>query len=350
MKKSGYYFIKNLISLGLSFYYKSIEVKGLENIPQNKPVVFLSNHQNALLDVLLIATRCSRKPWFLARADVFKIALLRPLFQFLQMLPIYRLRDGKTSLAKNHAIFDKCSDLLNKQEAILIFPEANHNLKRRIRSLSKGFTRILFNVLEQHSKSDIILIPIGQNYQNPTDFGDSAILYFGKAIRVQDFISDNKNQSIQNLKSEVSKGLKQLTTHIENEEDYKVVIEQLDSNEVDYLRPKTINSYLINEKAEINTLPKQKNTLLSKIFRILFYLNNIPFVLIWRVLLKPKVPEAEFMSTFRFGFSMIIYPVFYLLFLLFLGAFIPIKTACLLVIGHAVLNLFLIKNPLQRNE
>lgn len=346
MKSIGYYFFKYWVSVGLFFYYKKVIVKGLENIPNDKPVLFLSNHQNALLDVLLIATRCSRKPWFLARSDIFKNRFFRPLFVFLQMLPIYRIRDGKASLAKNEAIFNRCGDLLNNKEGLLIFPEANHNLKRRIRPLSKGFTRIIDKALLRNPENDVYLIPIGQNYQCPTEFGDSALLNFGKPIPVQNLLSTNHNDSVQNLKNAVSKELKKLTVHIENEKEYEVFIEQLDANNINYLHPKDINDYLDTTNSEINKLANHRGITLSRFSRLVCYLINLPIIFIWRVLVKPKVPEQEFMSTFRFGFAMVIYPIFYFFCWMSINYAFNIKTACLFVIGHAVLNLILIKIPL----
>ncbi len=343
MKRFGYSFLKNWISLGLYFYYNKIAVKGLDTIPKDKPILFLSNHQNALLDVLLIATRCKRKPWFLARADIFKNRILSPLFHFVQMIPIFRLRDGKASLTNNEAVFNTCGELLNKGESILIFPEANHNLKRRIRPLSKGFTRIVFKALEQNKNLDLYLVPIGQNHQNPTELGDQALLCFGKAIRVQAVLSDNPNESIHNLKTAVAEGLKTLTTHIENDSEYDTVVANLDEHNLDYLKPEAINSYLDNGLPEVGNLPKMSTSVFTGFRKLLFYMINFPIVFIWRIFVKPKVPEQEFMGTFRFGFAMLVYPLFYLACFIVMAYTYNIKAACLCILGHAALNLLLVK-------
>ena len=337
-----YYSIRSWIFLGLFFYYKRIKVLGVDNIPKDKPLLFLSNHQNALLDILLIANHCSRKPYFLARADIFKNRFFRPFFSFLQMLPVYRLRDGKASLSKNEAIFNRCGELLNQGEAILLFPEANHSLKRRVRPLSKGFTRLLFNAWKMNPDLDMHIIPIGQNYQTPNEIGDSATLCFGKPIRVKDFIAISDKKTVEITKAVVADRLKGLTTHIENEVQYEAVVNQLESQNVDYGHPKAINSFLKGE-IEIKKLPKYPTNKLLSLIRAFFYLINLPLVFLWRALLKPKVPEPEFMTTFRFGYSMVAYPIFYGLALLVLTYVYNIKTACLFVFGHAVFNHIFIK-------
>lgn len=346
MKQFGYYFFKGWVAVGLFFYYRKINVIGLENASKDKPVLFLSNHQNALLDILLIATRCNRKPWYLTRSDVFKNKLFSPLFAFLQMLPIYRIRDGRASLSKNQAIFDRCSRLLAEEEAILLFPEGNHSLRRRVRPLSKGFVRILENGLEKAPDLDIQLVPIGQNYQSPMELGDSAALYFGKPIAVQDFIKESN--FIERLKQEVFESLTQLTTHIEMEDEYETLISKFEAKTTNFLFPKKINRAISTN--DFSILPKTKSNALTKLFRALFYVLNLPMVLLWRVSLKPKVPEAEFRATFRFGFALICYPFFYALILVLFSTFFELKTACIFVVVHAVLNLLLVKSGITSSH
>lgn len=337
MKLLGYYFFKYWVSIGLFFYYRSIKVVGLGNVPKDAPVLFLSNHQNALMDILLIATHCGRKPWYLTRADVFKSRAFRPLFQFLQMLPVYRIRDGKANLSKNKLIFEKCGQLLGCDEAILLFPEANHSLRRRVRPLSKGFTRIIDAAFQQDSDLDLQLVPIGQNYQYPKLAGDSAALYFGRPIHVGQF--QNESDFVHRIKKEVFKELKQLTTHIE-EERYESMLSTLEKLHADFTQPSMINECLLQNQFE--KIPKKTKSN-SSVARFLFRLNNLPLIFLWRMWLKPKVQEPEFEATFRFGFALLVYPIFYFLLLVILGYVYDIKTACLAVLGHAVFNLLLVK-------
>ena len=244
MKQLGYYFFKYWMYIGLFFYFKKIKILGLDTIPKNKPILLISNHQNALLDVLLIATRSTLKPWYLTRSDVFESKRFSPLFYFLQMLPIYRMRDGKDSLAKNETVFNRCGQLLNRNETILIFPEGSHNLNRRVRPLSKGFTRLIFNTLEQNPELDLQLVPVGQNFTNPTSFPDSTTLIFGKPIAVQEVLKANTNESVLKLKPIVAKQLKKLTTHIESKTDYDEIEQELIANDIDFLNPKAANNLI----------------------------------------------------------------------------------------------------------
>lgn len=295
----------------LHLYFGKIKVSGLQNVPKNKPVLFLPNHQSALLDVLLIAVDCNRKPWFLTRSDVFKSKRLISIFNYFQMIPIYRIRDGRESLKNNEAVFDRCSELLIANEAILMFPEANHNLKRRVRPLSKGFTRILFNTLNKSPETDIQIVPVGINYKDALRFPDRVALYFDTPIAVKDLydVTDEKN-SIDRIKNTVSNRLKNLTTHIEDEENYDKTISQLDALEVDYLNPKKVNETIRNLSASGSASKKETNYL-AVITTGIFALVNLPVLLLWRIFAKPKVWEPEFMGTLRFAFSLLLYPIYY---------------------------------------
>ncbi|MFX0558125.1 lysophospholipid acyltransferase family protein [Maribacter sp. CXY002] len=345
MKNFIYNSIKLIMRYGLHVYHKNIRVVGLDNVPTNKPVLFLPNHQSALLDVLLIATDCKRKPYFLARSDVFGNPWLNRIFSFFRMIPIYRIRDGRATLAKNDAIFNSCAKALNNGEAIVMFPEANHNLKRRVRNLSKGFTRVLFRALELDPALDVQIVPVGLNYKHATGFPDEVAVYYGRPIALQAFLGqvDRLNITIE-IKHEVSKCLQELTTHVPLEENYDKIIDFLMNNNVDFLNPKETNEliseFLGSENLGENQEFKKKS---SSIFYPFFTTLNFPIILIWRSFIKPKVLEAEFLGTFRFVTAFIGFIGYYSILLISIGLLVNINIAILMVLGIFVFNWLFVK-------
>lgn len=319
MKNFVYNLIKWGVKAGLHLYYGKIRISGLEHVPKNKAILFLPNHQSALLDVLLIAVDCNRKPYFLTRSDVFKGGFLKKLFNFFQMIPIYRIRDGRESLQNNQAVFNTCADLLAQKNAILLFPEANHNFKRRVRPLSKGFTRILFNTLERAPETDIQIIPVGINYRNSLAFPDKVALFFGKPIAVKEsYDPADIRFSVEAVKAKVSDSLQDLTTHIADEENYENILEQLKLVGADYLNPfaanKAIASLPENVEVKVTGIEGGEGLGLCRFFfKGVFTVLNLPVLLIWKIFVKPKVWEPEFMGTLRFGFSLLGYPIYFIL-------------------------------------
>ena len=340
MKNIGYNVLKNWIKQGLYLYYGKIKISGLENVPKDAPVLFLGNHQGALLDVLLIGVDCNRKPFFLTRSDVFKKPVLKKFFAYLRMIPIYRIRDGRQALKNNEAVFDQCAELFRNNHAILMFPEANHNIKRRVRPLSKGFIRILINALEQTPDLAIHIVPVGLNYKNNGGFPDKVSLIYGEPIIVNTLdASDNVKGSVNHLKKAVSDKLKTLTTHIEHEENYENIVGHLNDIGVDYLNPFGTNEVLKNLKINNKvTTAKSSTNAFSILFKSIFHILNFPVVLLWRICVKPKVWEPEFMGTMRFGFSMLIYPIYYLILFIILALVWNTLTTLAVVFGLFLFN------------
>ena len=345
MKNLLYNLVKVYIKTGLYSYHKKIEVFGLENVPLDKPVLFLPNHQSALMDVLLIAVDCNRKPYFLTRADVFGKPLLNKLFTFFQMIPVYRIRDGRSSLSRNEEVFDRCSKILGQGKALVMFPEANHNLKRRVRPLSKGFTRIVFRTLQHHPNIDLQIVPVGLNYLEASDFPDSVAVYYGTPMNARSLFDEaNIQESEKRTKTAVSNALKNLTTHIESEEDYESILSFLKYRKVSFLRPGKVNGQIedyYKEGRKTYRLSKPRNGF--NIFKGLIALINFPIRLYWRFLMKPKVWEAEFTGTLRFATAQVGFTLYYFLLILFISLLINLKAGLLAVTGIYILNRILVK-------
>lgn len=312
MKSLLYILVKRITQFAFFLYYKRISLFHTERIPEKGPILFLPNHQNALMDPLIMAAFAKRKPYFLTRSDVFANRVLRAFFSFLQMMPIYRLRDGRSKLSNNEAIFETCSDLLLQGKSLVIFPEADHNLQRRVRPLSKGFTRFLFRSLERDPEFNPALIPVGVNYKNAAGFPDSAAFYFGDPIYFQDVLGQDTQDTIQGCKDALFSQLVQLTTHVADEDYYEEIISRLDGIRIDYLDPQTVNARI----QDWQNIPEQlvKKELIAKSsWDVVFIILNLPVILLWRIGVRRLVPEIEFMSTFRFLYAVLAYPVFYLI-------------------------------------
>ena len=97
-----------------SVFYRKIIVLGLENINPDHHLIFAPNHQNALMDALAVLFTQKGHLIFLARADIFKKKLIAGILYFPKILPVYRMRDGFSSLKGNDEIFLKTIDKKQK--------------------------------------------------------------------------------------------------------------------------------------------------------------------------------------------------------------------------------------------
>ncbi|WBX72134.1 lysophospholipid acyltransferase family protein [Tenacibaculum retecalamus] len=340
MKTLLYSIFKIYIKIGLFFYSKKITVLGENNVPKKGAVLFVANHPNALIDPLLIATNTKRKIHFLVRAAVFKNTIAAAFLNLLGLMPIYRIRDGIKQLSKNEAIFNDCQDLLNNKETLLIFAEGSHNRKRTIRPLSKGFTRIIYGALEKYPNLNIHVVPIGLTYQNSSSYPSKVTLNFGKPILANEFYNQNDIfKSIKTIKEQVAHQLENLSVHIANDEFYTTTIQKLDKAQVDFTKVGATNAIL-----KSGSFPKEKKrskNYASFLYYILLINSVIPYF-IWKLLSK-KVPEIEFIDTFRFTLSIVLFPLFYILQSLILYFFFDWKIAIVYLVMSILTVLFYTK-------
>lgn len=220
-----------LLSIIARFYFKQWQIANYRNIPHKGPVIFAANHQNAFLDALVILFSQPRSVYYLVRANIFENSTARFWLESLRMLPIYRVRDGIRSVAKNDEIIDKCVAILSRGNSPLtIFAEGNHNLRRALRPLQKGIARIAFATMEANNFDiDLAVVPIGLNYGRHTRFRSDMLTYYGDPIYVKDYVplyKENPNKAYMKLVNDLYERLDQLVlcirpskhyAHIENE-------------------------------------------------------------------------------------------------------------------------------------
>jgi len=286
---------------------KKIIVNGKKNIPKKGAVLFMVNHPNGLIDPLIITTNNPRINYFLTRAASFKKPLVRWFLNSLNLIPIYRIRDGVQQLNKNKGVFEKCFNLLDNQKALIIFPEGSHDKRRTVRSLSKGFSRIVFGAIERNPKLQIQLIPVGITYQDSSSYPFKVSLNYGTPILANDFYKSNFHHSdIRKMKDVISDQLKVLSVHIPLTEDYEKWREKLNSANVDFTKVDEVNSMIQSNII----IKKNKKVNLVKFLKPIIILNSLIPWLLWKYV-KNKITDFEFISTFKFGVgSLTVIPFF----------------------------------------
>jgi 1-acyl-sn-glycerol-3-phosphate acyltransferase len=211
--------------IAIHVYFKRIKVSGKENIPKGKPIIFAPNHQYAFMDALLIVVITKRIPYFLVRADIFKKSFANYLLRSLKMMPVYRQGDSMDVVSKNEVTFNKCVDLLKKGGRLTIFPEGNHSKIRKIRTIRKGLLRIGFRAInEDNSRKDLVIVPVGINYDDHSKFQSDILIKFGEPIPIEDYNEDYKvNQAkvFSDLSGKIHSELVDLTVNIKNTDSYK---------------------------------------------------------------------------------------------------------------------------------
>lgn len=169
-------------------FFKEIHITGLSNIPKNKPVIFAANHNSAFMDAVALAVFIEPQVYFLTRSDVFNTPLKRWILKKMNMLPIYRLQEGAENLHKNEQVFSDCYQLLAQNKSILIFSEGICIQEKRLQRLKKGTARIAFGAeVFKNFKLDLQIIPVGINYNKPSQFRSNLQLKIAPALNLKPY-------------------------------------------------------------------------------------------------------------------------------------------------------------------
>ena len=337
------FLVKHYFRLGMFFYYRRIRITGAKQLIGDRPTLILGNHQNALMDPLLIALTLRYYANYLTRASVFKRKLIHRLLKLFNMMPVYRIRDGWKQISRNNAIFDDCVALLKQNQSVVMFPEGGHNLVRRVRPLSKGFTRIVFSALDQHPDMDLQLVPVGFSYCDARYYPDSVSIHYGQPIPVNPLLSGNRHEDTLKLKAVVHEALVRLSTHIP-EEGYDDTLQKLLDRNIDLSRvdltKRCIHSEF-NDCPDVRISPIYKA--MQELLKLLLKLNLIPPYVLWRFYVRPKIKELEFLGTFRFAVAVVAVPIYLLLVLAVLSSSYSFTVAGSYVLGVLLLGLLTTK-------
>ena len=175
----------SLFRLIANTFFRNIEVAGLENIPEEGPVIFAGNHPNALMDGWLLIAKCGRWPvYFLANAKLWKYRAMAPILDASGAVPVYR-REEYGEDADNSDAFEKIYELLEAGECIGIFPEGVSHVESQLAQLKTGTARVALTVTDR-GKVAVPIIPVGLNYIRRHRFRSQAYISFGEAIEIDE--------------------------------------------------------------------------------------------------------------------------------------------------------------------
>ncbi|MDX1617279.1 MAG: 1-acyl-sn-glycerol-3-phosphate acyltransferase [Balneolaceae bacterium] len=339
-------FRHGIVGPALGLFYSRRTISGSEQIPVDKPVIFVPNHQNSFIDALHVVCNTRRFIHFLTRADPFEKPLAGWFLGTLNMEPVYRVRDGFSTVKKNETIFENCYRYLRRNDAILVFAEASHDLRRRIRPISKGFTRIAFGAEERYGWGlDLQILPVGISYGDHRKSRTSVHVEFGGCIALseyRDLYAENPREAERRLKAVTAERMKELTMHVPDLHHYplhKLLLDDLEHERGDLLDPETANRRVsvieanfseerLKEAKELQRLaeehrirlkefvspvkPQAKDLALSPLYLFSIVNNIVPYQPVqWMV--KYAFEEDIFDASVKFLSGLIFFPLFYLL-------------------------------------
>jgi len=191
-----YKIIRFVFRITNRFYFRTIQVKGMENVPTDGPVFFVANHPSAFMDPLVIGTTIKRPLFFLGKGILFQNKLLKWLLPKFNVIPIFRSNETPDQANKNKDIFLKCYKHFAKGGALLAFPEGVSLTERKIKKIQSGTARICLGAEAENNYSlDIKIVTIGLNFSDPHRFQSELFINIDQPINVSDYYELHKKDT-----------------------------------------------------------------------------------------------------------------------------------------------------------
>ena len=309
MKNIFYFSLKYFLRYYNQIFFRDIKEYGYQNIPKDGGVLFSPNHQGAFLDPLLIGSMTPKKITSLTRSDVFG-GPLQWFLDALQMLPVYRIRNGYSNLKKNDITFKKCFELLGEGKFLMMFSEGGHHDEYYLKKLSKGSSRLAYQAQNYNNDKKIYILPVGINYGHHKQTCTTLHLVYGKPLLVSDFIDSklNEAENINLIREELQIRMQACLWLPFETEKYHIQKECIN-------RITTKMSFDDLKKAlreSLSDLPKRRNT--TKIGSILTLVLSIPNIIpLWitRKIIN-QFDDKVFVSSMKYALGAFLFPIWWL--------------------------------------
>lgn len=195
-----YPLIKIAVRIALKIFCRKIKIQNRGLLQTGGPLLITANHPNSFLDAIIIGSQFEQPVHFLARGDAFNKRWHNTMLRLLNMIPVYRLSEGKENLFLNEDAFRRSKEILSAGGIVLIFIEGICVHKHELQPFKKGAARI---ATDSKSLPEFCIIPLGIAYQSFNRFGKTINIRIGEPVpisRLLPFEDEAKNMRYFNEK------------------------------------------------------------------------------------------------------------------------------------------------------
>lgn len=186
-----YNLVKIWVRLGLQFYCSRIIIdKEYLVTDTDKPIILACAHPNSFFDAIVIAAYYPRQMHFLARGDAFQKKWAASLLRLLNLMPVYRISEGKENLGKNRNTFDISVDILKHNGVVLVFSEGISENEWTLRRLKKGTARVARMAWYDEGVDDMEVQPVGITYHSFAELPKRIFISYQPSIYRQDITEE----------------------------------------------------------------------------------------------------------------------------------------------------------------
>ena len=168
-----YGLLRWVTGIALHWFYNDIRMTGAEKIPVSGPLLIAVNHQNALVDSLIVGWLVPRRITMTAKATLADNPLIAILFEMLHVVPLRRVSDEvrkqnglPLDRSRNTKAFGEIFKLLERDGALLIFPEGKSHNEAGLEPLKTGLARVALQARDECGITGLGILPLGLVFED----------------------------------------------------------------------------------------------------------------------------------------------------------------------------------------
>ena len=219
--------VKLLIRLALGFYFRRIERNFAFEIPARGPILFVCNHPGSLTDSFVLGGSLHRKIHFLATVQMFQMPLLKWFLLRCGVIPINRAGDNPRGMRSVTDTFEICHQVLERGEAIGIFPEGITYDDSQLKEIKSGAARIALDLeFKHHGKLGLLIVPVGLTYSAKERYRSEALCQFGLPIRAAEYVveyGEHRKECLRHFSEVIRQEIEKLILKVQDVQEERVV-------------------------------------------------------------------------------------------------------------------------------
>ncbi len=192
-------------------FFRRVELQHGDRLPARAPVVLVANHNNGLVDGLLLMAVLGRYPRFLGKATLFKILPLWPFLKLAGVIPVYRAIDGAPG-DHNVSAFATCHQILARQGMVALFPEGISHDEASLQPLRTGAARIALEAGIEGGVEGVVTVAVGLTYDAKARFRSRALVRVAEPVSISRWAEANHRAGRDAVRRFTDDVAEQLTT------------------------------------------------------------------------------------------------------------------------------------------
>jgi len=182
---------------GIYKLFYNFHIEGIENIPQDRPLVMASNHRS-YADPVILTMPMKRPVTYMAKEELFKNKLFG---WFIRKLGAFPVKRG----AGDMQVIDDSIAILNSGRNLVIFPEGTRSKDGKV---GKGKTGVALIA----AKSGADVLPCGIIFEGEKlKFRGKLTLRFGKVIPAEEIaVEDASPKALKGVKKRIMEAITEL--------------------------------------------------------------------------------------------------------------------------------------------